>query len=97
MITMMRERTNVLPTRPALRLVTEGPFRLTRNPIYLGNTVMTASAALAFGNGWLVPAALLAAFATHRLAILREEAHLRQRFGAEWDAYAARTPRWLLV
>ena len=41
--------------------------------------------------------ALAGAFATGRLAIAREEQHLALRFGAAWSAYAARTPRWLLL
>ena len=95
MLTLARARANILPHRAATRLVTWGPFRLSRNPIYLGNTLMTAGAGLAFGKLWLVPAALLAAVATYHLAIRREEAHLEARFGAAWHDYAARTPRWL--
>jgi protein-S-isoprenylcysteine O-methyltransferase Ste14 len=95
MITMARAKANILPHRGATRLVTWGPFGVSRNPIYLGNTVMTASAALAFGKLWLLPAAIAAGFATHHLAILREEAHLAANFGDDWRAYLGRTSRWL--
>lgn len=95
MITMARANANILPHRAATRLVTWGPFRVSRNPIYLGNTVMTASAALAFGKLWLLLAAVVAALVTHRLAILREEVHLAANFGGEWQAYVSRTSRWL--
>ncbi|MGG5823744.1 methyltransferase family protein [Falsiroseomonas sp. HW251] len=93
--TMMRRRANILPNRPATALVTTGPFRITRNPIYLGNTVMVGGFAVAFGNPWFIPCALAAALAVNRLAIRREEAQLAALFGPEWDAYAARTRRWL--
>lgn len=90
-----RHRTTILPHRAASALITEGPFARSRNPIYVANTLLVAGAGLLLGIAWLVLAALLAAVLTHRLAILREERHLAARFGREWDAYAARTPRWL--
>ena len=70
-------------------------FRYARNPIYVGNTLLVAGAGLVFGVAWLVPAALAGAWATEKLAIAREEAHLALRFGPAWQAYASRTPRWL--
>ncbi|PZF77089.1 isoprenylcysteine carboxylmethyltransferase family protein [Aestuariivirga litoralis] len=96
MLAFRRHRTTVLPNRGATRLITDGPFRFSRNPIYVGNTLLVAGAGLAFGIAWLVPAALAAAFATRKLAIEREERHLALRFGQEWTTYAARTPRWLI-
>lgn len=90
-----RHRTTVLPHKGATRLITDGPFRYTRNPIYVGNTLLVAGAGLVFGIAWLIPAAMLGAWATQKLAIEREEAHLALRFGADWQDYAARTPRWL--
>lgn len=95
MVTMTRHRANILPHRAATALVTTGPFAWSRNPIYLGNTVALSGAGLAFANPWLIAAALLAAAATGHLAIRREEAHLAQLFGEEWQAYCQRTRRWL--
>jgi protein-S-isoprenylcysteine O-methyltransferase Ste14 len=93
---MHRNRANIQPHRAATALVTTGPFALSRNPIYLANTVLIAGAGLAFGNAWLV---LLAAAAVvpliSMLAIRREEAHLAAQFGDAWAAYMKRTPRWL--
>lgn len=95
MLTMARARTNILPHRAAGRLVTHGPFAWSRNPIYLGNTILLIGLAFLLGNGWFLPAAVLAAYATQELAIRREEQHLAARFGSQWQAYAARVPRWL--
>jgi protein-S-isoprenylcysteine O-methyltransferase Ste14 len=95
MMAFRRHRTTVMPHRGATRLITDGPFRFTRNPIYVGNALLVAGAGLVFGIAWLLPAALAGAFATRKLAIDREEEHLALRFGAEWAAYAARVPRWL--
>jgi protein-S-isoprenylcysteine O-methyltransferase Ste14 len=95
MATMMRARTNILPNRAAGRLVTNGPFAISRNPIYLGNTTLMFGIGLAFNALWLLPLSLCAAALVERLAIRREEAHLSLQFGPEWAAYAAKTPRWL--
>lgn len=95
MATLRRAKTNILPNRAADQLVTSGPFRLTRNPIYLGNTVAMLGLSLWFDNAWFLLLGLLAAIAVDRLAIRREEAHLAARFADAWLAYSARTPRWL--
>lgn len=95
--TMWRARTNILPHRAADRLITSGPFRLSRNPIYLGNTIALAAMGFAFSNFWYTMAAAGMAVLLDRLAIRREEAHLAARFGRAWQEYAAQTPRWLLV
>jgi protein-S-isoprenylcysteine O-methyltransferase Ste14 len=95
MVTMHRHHANIQPHRAATALVTAGPFALSRNPIYLGNTLLIAGAGLAFQALWLVPMAILGAWLVSRLAIRREEAHLAARFGGAWAVYAQRTPRWL--
>ena len=94
MFTMWRRKTNILPHRAATHLVTHGPFALSRNPIYLGNTYLLVGAGLAFGITWFLPIALIAAVLTANLAIAREEAHLNARFGAEWRDYALTVRRW---
>jgi protein-S-isoprenylcysteine O-methyltransferase Ste14 len=93
-LTLRRHETNVLPNRPATRLVTTGVYSWSRNPIYLGNTLLLAGAAFAFRNPWFLPAAAGAGFAVLRLAVLREERHLAARFGAAWEDYRSRTGRW---
>jgi protein-S-isoprenylcysteine O-methyltransferase Ste14 len=90
-----KARTSIMPHRAATTLVTSGPFRFTRNPIYLGNTMLVAGAGLVFGVGWLPVAAIAAAVAVHFLAVLREERHLANIFGDEWQQYAQRVPRWV--
>lgn len=95
MLTMARARTNILPHRAADRLVTAGPFGLTRNPIYLGNTLVVLGGGIVLSSPWLVAAAVAAAVLVDRLAIRREEAHLAARFGEAFRAYEARVPRWI--
>jgi protein-S-isoprenylcysteine O-methyltransferase Ste14 len=90
-----RQKTTIIPNKPANALVLDGPFRLTRNPLYLAMALLTVGAGLWLNTWWvlilLVPAILL----VDRLVIAREEAYLRRRFGAEYDAFTARVRRWL--
>ena len=95
MVVMWRARTNILPNRGADSLINSGPFRFTRNPIYLGNTVVMLGVSFYFDNGWFLLLGLVAAILVHHLAIRREEIHLAKRFGDEWRNYSTRTPRWL--
>ncbi len=95
MVTMWRHRANILPHRAATALVTHGPFAWSRNPIYLGNTILLAGVGFAAAIPWFLPLALAAAVTVAQLAIVREEAHLNARFGRAWRNYAATTSRWL--
>jgi protein-S-isoprenylcysteine O-methyltransferase Ste14 len=95
-VTMRRADTNILPNKAADLLVTWGPFRYSRNPIYVANTVLLVGIGLAFDNLWFVVCAVMAALLVDRLAIRREERHLAARFGAAWADYFSKTPRWLV-
>jgi protein-S-isoprenylcysteine O-methyltransferase Ste14 len=67
-----------------------GPYRLTRHPLYLGSSIIGAGVAVASGS-WSVAFVVVAYLATTIAAAIRaEEAHLREKFGGEYDAYAAR-------
>lgn len=95
MLAMHRARTNILPHRAADRLLTGGVFAISRNPIYLGNTVLLIGVAMALPSLWMAAGALLAAALVDRLAIRREERHLAARFGPAYADYARRVPRWI--
>jgi protein-S-isoprenylcysteine O-methyltransferase Ste14 len=95
MLEMHRAKANIQPHRAATSLVTTGPFALSRNPIYLGNTALIGGGGLALGNLWLVRMAVVTLRLVSVLAVSREELHLAARFGDAWTAYAKRTPRWL--
>ena len=91
----VRRRTTVNPYAGASTLVTGGPFRFSRNPIYLGDFLLRGGAALWLASLWpLLFAPLL--WALIRYTVIRhEEAHLEAKFGDAWRAYAARVRRWL--
>ncbi|MCO6390287.1 isoprenylcysteine carboxylmethyltransferase family protein [Aliihoeflea aestuarii] len=88
-------RTPVAPYAAAMHLVTDGPFAISRNPIYLGMVTIMFAVALVFGNLWFVPFAIATAFAISLLAIRPEERHLEQRFGKAYRDYAKRVRRWI--
>lgn len=92
---MRHRKVNILPHRAATGLVTDGPFAWSRNPIYLADVLVVAGLGLAFANAWMVMAAIVLALLLREWAAKREERHLAARFGAEWDAYAAKVRRWL--
>jgi len=92
---LRKHKTTVMPTKSADHLVTTGPFAFSRNPIYLSNTMLCFALAFIFENAWFMAAGLIAAQATHHLAILREERHLEARFGTAWRHYAKKVRRWV--
>lgn len=94
-LTMARARTNILPHRAADVLVTSGPFRRFRNPIYLADTMILLGLAEVTRNVWFVAAAAVFVVAVTWLAILPEERHLEARFGDDYRKYKARSRRWI--
>ncbi len=91
-----RLRTTVNPLRPerSSALVTDGVYRITRNPMYVGMALLLLAWAIHLAGGWafLGPVAFVAYIT--RFQIVPEERILRGRF-PEFDAYAARVRRWL--
>ena|SRR2546425_7495264 len=92
---MRRAHTNVNPRQPATALVTEGPFRYTRNPLYTSLTLMYTGIALIANALWallLLPVTLLI---INRTVIDREEQYLERKFGEQYLNYKARVRRWI--
>ena len=92
--TLVRARTNVWPHRQADQLVTAGPFRIWRNPIYMGEVLILLGLAQVTYNIWFAILAPVFALAVYKLAILPEEGHLEARFGDTYLDYKGRTRRW---
>ena len=95
MRTLLDCHTTILPNRCSTHLVTSGPYRLTRNPIYLGYTLATAGIGLVLLNPWMLVTAMIAAGVTSIVAIKREELHLLSRFGIDFERYCNGTTRWI--
>ena len=92
--TLARAKTNVMPHKAADKLVTDGPFRIRRNPIYMGEVLILPGVAQATYNIWFAILAPVFALAVYELAILPEEGHLEARFGDTYLDYKGRTRRW---
>lgn len=82
------------PFDPPRRLVVRGPYRLVRNPMYVGAGLALIGAALFYESIPLFAFAGLFFLATHLFVIWYEEPTLRRKFGDEYDAYARRVRRW---
>jgi len=93
--TFRRAGTAVNPFEPSTALVQGGPFRFTRNPMYIGLTVLYLGLTLLVNSFWpvmLLPISLAAITLT---VIRREERYLSSKFGAAYDDYRRRVRRWL--
>lgn len=88
-------RTTVKPFAPSSALVTNGVYRISRNPMYLGFVLILVGLAALMAK--LTPYAAVLAFAVwvDHAFITAEERMLSAQFGAEWEAYRRRVRRWL--
>ena len=93
--TMTRAGSNVPTSLPTTTIVETGPYRFTRNPIYVGMVMGLIGLAIAFNSLWLlmtlVPFALVISYGV----ITREEAYLERKFGDVYRRYHTRVRRWL--
>jgi protein-S-isoprenylcysteine O-methyltransferase Ste14 len=92
---LRRSGTTVRPDRPASALVTSGPYAKTRNPLYLGLTLLQAAAGLWFGSLWVLLLIPVTVVLLTRFAILPEERYLEATFGEAYRQYRSRVRRWL--
>lgn len=93
--TMHRAGTPVPPTRASVALVVEGPFRFTRNPVYLGMTLCYAGVALLLDRLWVLAPLPGVLAALQRGVVAREERYLERRFGEAYRRYRQGVARWL--
>jgi protein-S-isoprenylcysteine O-methyltransferase Ste14 len=90
-----RAHTSLVPIKPTTALVVTGPYRLTRNPMYLGLLCVYIAVALWFGVVWALMLVPLVVLAVQRLAIAKEERYLDQKFGDLYRQYRAHVRRWI--
>ena len=79
---------------PPERIITRGPYRYTRNPMYLGHLIFLAGLAVFFWSWFAVILLVLRAVWFHR-RVLHDEARLKAKFGEDYRAYRARVKRWI--
>jgi len=91
----LRSRTTLLPHKPSSALITSGPYRFSRNPLYLSTALLYAGLALWFGLIWSLLLLAAALTAVRFYVIAKEESYLERRFGREYLDYKTRVRRWL--
>lgn len=93
--TFRRARTTFIPHRPAAALVTHGPYRATRNPMYVSFVALYLGVTLLIDSWWPVVLLPLVVLCIDRYVIAREERYLTEAFPVEYRAYRERVRRWL--
>ncbi len=95
MVFFRRAGTSMVPMNPTTALVTSGPYRFTRNPMYVGMAFLYVALAFAFGVIWALVFLPIVIVVIDRFVIAREEPYLERKFGQAYRDYKARVRRWL--
>ncbi|MQX17710.1 isoprenylcysteine carboxylmethyltransferase family protein [Sinorhizobium terangae] len=93
--TFRRAGTHVPTTQPTTTIVEEGPYRFSRNPIYIGMFLGLIGLAVGFDSLWLLILLVPFYFVIRYLVVAREEAYLERKFGDAYRGYRSRVRRWL--
>lgn len=92
---MRRSGQDENPWKPTISIVERGPFRITRNPMYLQMVLVCFGVAVCLMNLWLFLLTPLCGWLLQRLAIFPEEEYLERKFGREYLDYKNRVRRWI--
>ena len=87
--------TNIPPTLPTTALVVDGIYRQTRNPLYLGTTLIYLGLGVAAGSLWAIGLVVPLMWVINVGVVAREERYLERKFGDAYRAYKARVRRWV--
>jgi protein-S-isoprenylcysteine O-methyltransferase Ste14 len=90
-----RTRQSPIPWRPTPELILQGPYRFTRNPMYVGVTLFVIGLGLTVNNLWISLFAAPALMAVHFIAVLPEERYLAEKFGESYRNLLARVRRYI--
>jgi protein-S-isoprenylcysteine O-methyltransferase Ste14 len=93
--TMLAARTNVDPSLPTTAIVVSGPFRFSRNPLYLALTLVYVGLTLACNSWWGIVVLVPLLLVMHLGVVRREERYLEQKFGEIYRRYRANVRRYL--
>ena len=83
------------PYKPTKAIVMAGPYRFSRNPIYIAFLMVTLAFTLFTNSLWFIGSAVLAVVLLQLGVIKREEKYLHEKFGSEYDDYCRRVRRWI--
>ncbi|MBI1755074.1 isoprenylcysteine carboxylmethyltransferase family protein [Candidatus Azambacteria bacterium] len=91
----IKAKTNIDVRKPTTSIVSAGPYRFSRNPIYLSMTLLTIGIAVLANTLWIFVMLVPILFTIQFGVIMREEAYLTKKFGEEYLRYKARVRRWI--
>jgi protein-S-isoprenylcysteine O-methyltransferase Ste14 len=94
-ITIRKAGTRLEINKPTTTIVANGPYRFTRNPIYIGMFLGQIGLAIGFDSLWILAALVLFYLVIRYGVIAREEAYLERKFGNVYLGYKSRVRRWL--
>jgi protein-S-isoprenylcysteine O-methyltransferase Ste14 len=94
-VTQKRAGTDPIPFNPSTCIVSHGPYRFSRNPMYVGLAFCTLGIAFLVNSAWMLVAVPIGLFLIDRLVITREERYLERKFGEEYLIYKRRVRRWI--
>ena len=87
--------TNIPPNLPTTALVVDGIYQRTRNPLYLGTTLVYLGLSVAAGSLWAIVLVVPLLWVINTGVIAREERYLERKFGDAYRAYKGRVRRWV--
>ena len=94
-ILFKRTGQNQIPWKPTPELILQGPYRFTRNPMYVGVTLFVIGLGLAVNNLWISLFAAPALLVVHFIAVLPEERYFAAKFGESYRSFLAQVRRYL--
>ena len=83
------------PWTPSPELIIQGPYKHTRNPMYVGMVLLTLGVSSLAGHGWIALLAFVALAVVHRTAVLPEERYLTAKFGEQYTKYTRSVRRYV--
>lgn len=95
LLTFRQACTAVYPNKPARELVAKGPYRFSRNPMYVGLTIMTTGIGLLADNIWMLMMLPITLIVLWKFVIQKEERYLRSEFGPAYEEYQQQVRRWI--
>ena len=95
MLSYHRHKTNILPHAPDQNLIVDGPFRISRNPIYLAMLGAHMGIGLYLGRPWAILTVILSYLALRFYVIAREERYLERVFGKPYLDFKTTVRRWI--
>lgn len=95
LLTFLRHRTGIYPNQPATAIVRSGPYRFSRNPMYVALTMLYVGIVLLTNQLWPLLLLPLVIMVIQKAVIQREEDYLKEAFGESYVQYCKQVRRWI--